>query len=173
MYEKILSITEGVSMEVEGSKVKATGPKGTVERTFLTRGIDIQKSDDNIKVSADSDRKTQRASVGSIAAHIRNMMKGATDGYTYKLRVVFSHFPITVKVEKGKVVIQNFMGERKPRTADIRGNVQVKVDGQDITVTGTDIEEVSGTASRIELATRISGYDKKIFQDGVWLVSRE
>jgi large subunit ribosomal protein L6 len=100
------------------------------------------------------------------------MMIGVTKGYTYKLKVVFSHFPVTVKVDKDKVLIQNFLGERKPRVAKIVGNAQVKVEGQDITVTGIDIDEVSQTASNIELACRITGYDRKIFQDGIWIVSK-
>jgi len=125
-----------------------------------------------VKVSSKRDNKTYRALVGATLAHIRNMMTGVTKGYTYKLRTVFSHFPITVKAEKDKVLIQNFLGERKPRVAKIVGRAEVKIEGQDITVTGIDIDEVSQTASNIELATRISGYDKRIFQDGCWIVSK-
>lgn len=172
MYEKSILIMENVNVDIDNGKVKVSGPKGTLEKSFKLKNIAIEKVDNKIKVSSESDKRTYRALVGTILAHIRNMMIGVTKGYTYKLKVVFSHFPVTVKVDKDKVLIQNFLGERKPRVAKIVGNAQVKVEGQDITVTGIDIDEVSQTASNIELACRITGYDRKIFQDGIWIVSK-
>ncbi len=171
-YEQSMPVTEGVAVEIAGKKVKVSGPKGNLEREFPVKDLKIEKVENKVKVSSESDRKTQRAIVGATLAHIRNMMTGVTKGYTYKLKILFSHFPMTVKLEKDKVVIQNFLGERKPRVAEIMGKAQVKIDGQDITVTGIDIDEVSQTAGRLELSTRISGYDRKTFEDGIWLCSK-
>ena len=171
MYEKSTPILEGVNIELSGNKVKVSGTKGNIEKTFPNY-LSIEKDDGRIKVSSKSDKKKQRAIVGTTLAHIRNMIEGVKDGYIYKLKVVFSHFPTTVKVEKDKVIIQNFVGERKPRTAKVVGDSKVDVKNQDITVSGIDIDEVSQTAGNIELATRITGYDKKIFQDGIWITSK-
>ncbi len=173
MYEQELTIPENVSVEVSVSKVKVKGQKGELEKSFeLMKDMKIEKDGKKIKVSCESDRKKERALVGTFLAHIRNMVNGVANGYTYKLRVVYSHFPITVKLEKGKVIIQNFLGERKNRTADIVGKTDVKIQESEITVSGIDIDEVSQTAANIERATRIVGYDKKIFQDGVYIVSK-
>jgi len=100
------------------------------------------------------------------------MITGATKGYSYRLKVVFSHFPVTVKVEGDKVLIQNFLGERTPRIAKIAGQAKVEAKGQDITVTGIDLEDVGLTASSIEQATRIVGYDRRRFPDGIFLTAR-
>ena len=111
--------------------------------------------------------------MGTIIAHIRNMIKGVKEGYTYHLKIVYNHFPMTVKVEGDKVVTQNFIGERTPRIAKIAGNTQVKIEGQDVTVTGSDIEDVGLTAGSIELSCRIVGYDKRRFSDGIYIQGRE
>jgi large subunit ribosomal protein L6 len=174
MYFKELQIPEGVSVDVAGNKLKVVGPKGEIQREFqLTKDVKIEKQENKIKVYSESERRKVKALVGTIAGHIGNMFTGVTKGFTYKLKIVFSHFPITVKVDKDKVLIQNFLGERKPRVAKIVGNVQVKVDGADVTVSGIDLDDVGTTASNLEQATRIKGYDKRVFQDGIWIVGRE
>lgn len=174
MYSKEVNIPEEVKVEINGNEVKVTGPKGELKRKFdLIDGIKIEKVENKIKVSAESERRKIKAKVGTIAAHIRNMIKGVLQGFTYRLKVVYAHFPITVKVEGDKVLIQNFLGERVPRVAKIVGNTQVKVEKDEIIVSGIDIEEVGQTAANIEQACRIRGRDRKIFQDGIWIVGRE
>lgn len=172
MVSAEVRIPENVKVEVEGKKVKVSGEKGELERSFNERDIEIKIEGEKIVVSANSDRKKLKALVGTIAAHIRNMIEGVTKGFTYKLRVVYSHFPVTVKVEGDKVLIQNFLGERVPRVAKIVGKTQVKVEGQEITVSGINIEEVGQTAANIEQACRIVGYDRRKFMDGIYIVSK-
>ena len=41
------------------------------------------------------------------------------------MKVVYAHFPITVKVEGRKILIENFQGERAPRITHIVGNTKV------------------------------------------------
>lgn len=171
MYSKEFSISDGVSVEVDGNKIRISGDRGELKREFkLAHDIEIRKEDKKITVASEfSDRKT-KALVGTIIAHIRNMIKGVKEGYTYRMKIVYSHFPMTVKVDGNKVVTQNFIGERTPRIANIIGNTQVKIEGQDVIITGNDLEEVGSTASNIELSCRIVGYDKRRFSDGIYLV---
>ncbi|TAL46672.1 50S ribosomal protein L6 [archaeon] len=173
MMSKEIVIPQGVTVEIYGNKVKTSGTKGQVERQFqLEKDMKIEMADGKVKVSSEGDRRSSKALIGTLIAHIKNMMTGVTQGFTYKLRSVSAHFPMTVKVEGSRVTIANFLGERTPRIANIISGVQVKIEGQDLTVTGIDLEKVSQTAANIELATRIVGYDKRIFQDGVYIVSK-
>ncbi len=170
MYSREFSIPEGVTIEVDNNKVKVSGSKGEIKKEFkLTYNTKIQKQDKKIVVSSESEERKAKALVGTIAAHLRNMSKGVTEGYTYKMKIVYSHFPMTVKIDGNKVVTQNFIGERTLRTAKIIGNTQVKIEGQDMTITGIDLDEVGATASNIELSCRIVGYDKRRFNDGIFL----
>lgn len=172
MYSKEITLPEGVTAEVDENKVKVSGDKGELKRGFkIAHGVKIQKQDNKIIVASESSHRKTKALVGTTIAHIRNMIKGLTEGYTYKMKITYSHFPMNVKVDGDKVVTQNFLGERTPRIAKIAGNTQVKIEGQDVTVTGNDIEEVGLTASCIEQSCRIVGYDKRRFSDGIYLVS--
>jgi large subunit ribosomal protein L6 len=171
--ERELPIPEGVTVEIEGKRVKVSGPKGTLKKKFkYFFDIKITKKENKVVVTSPSDRKKVRAMVGTIIAHIRNMVKGVTEGYTYRMRVVYSHFPITVKVEGDKVLIQNFLGESVPRVAKIVGDTKIEVKGQDIILTGCDKEAVGQTCGNIEQACRISKYDRRVFQDGIYIVEK-
>lgn len=171
MYSREFSVPEGVLIEIDSNKVKVSGSKGEIKKEFkLIFNTKIQKQDKKIVVSSESDRRKAKALVGTIIAHIRNMSKGVMEGYIYKMKIVYSHFPMTVKIDGNKIVTQNFIGERTTRTAKIVGNAQVKIEGQDMTISGIDIDEVGSTASNIELSCRIVGYDKRRFSDGIYLV---
>jgi len=174
MVEKFIDIPEGVTVEVDGKTVRVSGEKGTLERTFkYVWDIKIEKKDNKIVVSSPSERRKIKAMVGTIIAHIRNMIKGVTQGYKYKLKVVYKHFPITVKVEGDKVLIHNFLGERTVRVAKIVGDTKVEVKGKDIEVTGINVEDVAQTAANIEQACRITKYDRRVFVDGIFIVGKE
>jgi len=178
MYEKQLEIPEGVNIDIEKMKVVVSGAKGTINREFIgVFGVKIEKGEDGktIKVSTESDIRKQKASVGSIIAHIKNMANGVTEGYTAKLKVIYSHFPVTIKIDdaQNKIFIQNFIGEKTPRVAKIVGEqTKVEVKGADITVTGINVEEVGQTAANMEQATRIRDKDRKVFQDGIFITEK-
>jgi len=167
--EKELIIPDNVKVEIQNKHVKVSGQKGENGKEFkFFFDVKIEKKDNKIVVTSSSDRKKIKALVGTIIAHIKNMIKGVTEGYTYKMKVVYSHFPVTVKVEGKGVQIHNFLGEKVPRSADIVGNTKVEVNGQDIILTGPSKEDVGQTCANIEQACRISKYDRRIFQDGVY-----
>ncbi len=173
MYFKELQVPADVKVEFSGNIVKASGPKGALEKKLeLIKDIKIEVAENKVKVSSENERRKVKALIGTTVAHIKNAVEGVSKGFTYRLRVVYSHFPITVKIEGNRFLIQNFIGERVPRVAKIIGKTQVKLEGSDVIVTGIDLDEVSHTASRIEQACRIVGYDKKKFMDGIYIVSK-
>ncbi|MEM3356509.1 MAG: 50S ribosomal protein L6, partial [Candidatus Bathyarchaeia archaeon] len=108
-----------------------------------------------VRVWAAWPRKKEAAMVGTIYSHIQNMITGVEKGFSYKLKIVFSHFPISVKVQDKAVVIENFTGERRARKAKIIGDVKVKVQSEDVVVEGINLEDVSQTAANIEQATKV------------------
>ena len=105
-------------------------------------------------------------------AHINNLIRGIKEGFTYKLKICSSHFPMSVSVEGDEVIIKNFLGERAPRKAKIMEGVKVEISDDIINVYGVDKEKTGQTAVRIEQATRIKKRDKRIFQDGIYLIEK-
>jgi large subunit ribosomal protein L6 len=87
-----------------------------------------------------------------------------------KMKIIYSHFPVTIKIEGNKFFIQNFLGEKLSRIADIVGNTKIEVNGQDITITGPSKDDVGQTCGNIEIATKITKYDRRVFQDGIYRI---
>ena len=104
------------------------------------------------------------------------MVKGLDEGFEYRLKAVFSHFPMTLKVEGNKLTITNMLGEKVPRVAKLPwtpSEVQVKIEGKsDIIVTGADREKVGQTAANIERACKVKKRDPRVFQDGIYITSK-
>ncbi|MEN3000032.1 MAG: 50S ribosomal protein L6 [Acidilobaceae archaeon] len=169
-----VEVPEGVTAEVAGAVVRVRGPKGELARDFShARGVIISQRDGKIVVESFFPSSREKATVGAVAAHIENMILGVTRGFRYKLKVIYVHYPISVKVEKGKVSITNLVGEKYVRKVDIPQGVKVSVSGQDVIVEGIDVENVAQTAARIEEVTRIRGKDRRKFSDGIYIYARE
>ncbi len=169
---KTLQIPEDVEVTLEGKKVTVKGVKGTLTRDFSYAPIKLELNDKTIRIWAEWPRKKEAALVGTIYSHIQNMITGVRKGFTYKLKIVFSHFPISVKVKDKKVLIENFTGERNPRKAKIIGDVKIKVQSEDIIIQGINLEDVSQTAANIEQATKVKNKDPRVFLDGIYVYER-
>ena len=168
--KKILIIPEDVRIVMENNTVSVSGPNGTIIRTLWYPGIEINMIDKEIIIDSSNPRKKQQAMVGTITSHISNMIKGVTIGYTYTMKMVYSHFPIQLKVEGTYIKIGNFLGEKKQRKAKILGDTKVEIKGDEVVVTGINKEDVGQTAANIQQATKIKGFDPRVFQDGIYMV---
>ena len=164
-----LEIPQGIEVRVEHNKVFIKGPKGSLEREFLSKSIVISKDGNLIKFTANKRNKTM---MNTFMAHIRNMLNGVVNGYSYSLKVCSGHFPITVALKGNELSVKNFLGEKIPRVVKINSDVKVKVEGDKITVEGIDIEKTGQCAASIEQSTRITNRDRRIFQDGIWITSK-
>jgi large subunit ribosomal protein L6 len=169
---KTIQVPNDVDVTLEGKKVTVKGARGTLTRDFTYAPISIELDEKNIRIWTEWPNKKETAMVGTICSHIRNMIVGVSKGFTNKLKIVFSHFPISVKVKDKTVLIENFTGERNPRKTKIVGNTQVKVQTEDIIVQGIDLEDVSQTAANIEQATKVKRKDPRIFLDGIYVYER-
>jgi large subunit ribosomal protein L6 len=170
--KKEIKISEGVEVILEGSKIIVKGKKVILERTLPHPKIRFEKKDNSIIVYCKTPRKKEGGLIGTFAGHIKNMIEGATNGFTYEMKLVYAHFPVKTSVKGKEFIIENFLGERTPRKAKILGETKVEIKGEKIILTGPDIEKVSQTAANIEKATKIRNKDPRVFQDGIYIVRK-
>ena len=141
--EHTVEIPEGITASIDGDTVTITGPKGSVSRDFVSARHDIFQEGGALIVRVDIPRRKERALAGTWNAHLKNMVKGVNDGFTYTLKALYSHFPMTLAVKGNKFIVNNYFGERVPRSAAILDGVQVKVQNKtEVVVTGIDKEAV-------------------------------
>lgn len=167
-----IEIPENVEINIDKGIVSVKGPKGAVTKNLLSPRIKISVKDKGVLIESKKATKREKKMIGTFKAHIKNMIKGALEGFSYKLKICSSHFPITAGVENNQFVVKNFLGESIPRSVGIKEGVNIKIEGSDIVIESTDKELAGQTAASIEKLCKIKGRDKRIFQDGIWLVSK-
>ncbi|MFB6087215.1 MAG: 50S ribosomal protein L6 [Haloarculaceae archaeon] len=179
-----LQLPDDVSAELDHFDLTVEGPNGSVTRRLWYPDVSVSVEDvptssdgdgetvEAVVIESDEDDAKTMSTLGTFESHVRNMFHGVTEGWEYKMEVFYSHFPMQVETENGEIVIENFLGERAPRRTDIHGDTDVQVDGEEITLSGPDIEAVGQTAADIEQLTRVSDKDARIFQDGVYITQK-
>ncbi len=170
--EEKIEIPDDVNVEKRKDELKVSGENGEVKKKFDHPRINVSVKGDEINVSVEEPSKKEKALAGTYRSHIENMVKGAQEDFVYKLKIIYSHFPMEVTSEDEEVVIKNFVGENKPRRAKIIGPTEVKIEGDQVVVKGPDKETVAQTASNIESATKISKADPRVFQDGIYITEK-
>ncbi len=169
-----LEIPEGISVSLEERTISVKGKLGTVKNDFTKLPAFLTIENNILKIEPYGTRRKDFAISKTAQSIINNMIKGVQNGYKYRMKIVFAHFPITVKIKDGKVHVENFFGERKARISNIVGDsTKVAIEGDDIVITGPHLEHVSQTAANIELSTRVKNKDQRVFLDGVYVYSRE
>jgi len=161
-----------VSAEIDHLDLTIDGPNGSVTRRLWYPDITVSVADDAVVVESDETDAKTTATMGTFQSHVENMIHGVTEGWEYEMEVFYSHFPMQVAAEGSEVVIENFLGERAPRRTPIRGDTDVEIDGERITLRGPDIEAVGQTAADIEQLTRVTDKDVRVFQDGAYITQK-
>lgn len=167
-----IQLPDAVTASFEDNTLHVKGEKAELSRVFSRPDFTISVANDTISIECKKERREQKSLIGTYVAHINNMIRGVTNGFEYQMKTVYSHFPIKTNIEGNMVVIQNFLGERAPRKALILDGVTVEAKGDDITVKGINKEKVGQTVANIERATSVSRRDIRVFQDGIYRISR-
>ena len=165
-----IKIPDDVKVTIENDTILIKGEKGELKRYFSHPKIELKINNKVLEIHGKNIRRKEKAILGTISAHINNMIKGVTKGYEYKMKTVFSHFPIKTMIEGNQFIIQNFLGERSPRRVEVLQGVTVEIKGEFVTLKGIDKEKVGQTVANIERATMVKNRDIRVFQDGVYLV---
>src|SRR5208282_3456843 len=149
-----VEIPKGVTLTVDGRTLRAKGKLGTIVRPFPSDALvlTVQGTEVSLELRLPSHRKRSQALLRTWAAHIANIAGGLTRGE--------------------ELLIENFLGEKHPRSTHLLHGTKAVVEGEIVTITGNDVEQVGQSAANVERATRIREYDPRVFQDGIYLIER-
>lgn len=167
-----VKIPENIEISLEENKLKIKGPEGEIEKKFDFGKLEVKLEKNNFKIGSKKATKNNKKMMNTIAAHIKNMIKGVQEKFEYKLKICFGHFPLTVKQEDNKVIIKNFLGEKINREVKILEGAEVEIGKEIITIKSVNKEIAGQTAANFETATKIKGRDRRIFQDGIYITNK-
>ncbi|KAB1198579.1 MULTISPECIES: 50S ribosomal protein L6 [Haloferax] len=167
-----IEIPDEVTAEVDNLELTVEGSNGSVTKRLWYPNVSVTVEDGSVVIETDVENAKTNATIGTFESHVNNMLYGVTEGWEYQMEVHYAHFPMQVNVEGDEVVIKNFLGEKSPRRAQVRGDTQVQVDGEDVTLSGPSKEDVGQTAADIEQLTRVTDKDTRVFTDGVYITQK-
>lgn len=169
-----IEVPKSVKAEIRDNVITIEGRLGKLRKDITKIPVNVLIQDNKIVIRPYGARKKDLAITNTARSIIENMIIGVEKGFTYKLKIVSAHFPMSVKLKGDKVNVENYFGERAPRTSQIVGETtKVTVSGEDVIVQGPSLDDVSQTAANIELSTNMKGKDHRVFLDGLYVYSKE
>jgi large subunit ribosomal protein L6 len=168
-----IEIPEGLVASLEGDEIVMK--KGDKElRRKLDPRFEVKVEGSKVMLNSSKTTRREKRMFGTVKAHIRNMIRGLTEGFKYELEVANVHFPMNVSYDKesNDLVVKNFLGEKKDRRIRLTEDVDVNVNKNIVEVTSHNIERAGQAATNIEKGTRVRNKDRRIYQDGIYIVKK-
>ncbi len=142
---QIIAVPDGVSVAIEGARVKIKGPKGEMEREFHP-SMEIVHENGELRVSRPSDRRDHRALHGLTGSLLAAMVKGVVDGFVKRLEIV----GIGYRAEAAGKALRFHLGYSHPVTYDPPEGVTLAAESPTlVSVSGVDKEKVGQAAAEI------------------------
>jgi large subunit ribosomal protein L6 len=153
---KIIVIPDAVKVDLKGNFVTVTGPKGTLERTFLPE-IEFVAEGNTIAVKCRDNSKRTRAFSGLCRTLLDNMIIGTTNGFVKKLLIEGVGYKAALK---GKTIHLN-VGFSNPVLFDLPEGINAKVEKTEINLDSIDKELLGQTAAQIRAIKKPEPYKGK------------
>jgi large subunit ribosomal protein L6 len=141
---KVLPLPKGVTLAQKAGLVSVKGPKGELTKAIPT-GVSIKTEADKITVVRENDERQNRAKHGLMRAHLANMVKGVTDGWTRELEIN----GVGYRAEVAGDTMTMALGYSHPVVFKLPKGVTAKVDKNKVTLTSADRDLVGQTAAKV------------------------
>lgn len=152
-----IAIPDKVKVDLSGSQVTVTGPKGTLVETF-NPDMTVAVEDGTITVNRPSDKPEHRALHGLTRALVNNMIVGVTEGYEKVLTIVGVGYRASMQ---GKALNLQ-LGFSHPVTVEPPEGITLTVDGNTtVKVNGIDKQQVGQVAANIRAFRKPEPYKGK------------
>jgi large subunit ribosomal protein L6 len=170
--ENIVEVPLDIAVKIENEKV--IFEKGDVKQIVPYNHVyvSVEYKDNKLTIKPNNKKKPFLSVSNTIKKIINNAIEGFTKDFVCKMQIVYSHFPITVKIDGNKFIINNFYGEKKQRVVAISPGVKIEVDGKEITLSGKNKQTVGHVAGSIESKTKLKDKDYRVFDDGIYIVEK-
>ncbi len=172
IHEAKIEVPDKVKVSESHRILSVEGPLGKTRKNFKKIPVDLKVEGKNITIKSLGTRKKDYAIFKTAESLVNTLVKGVQTGYTFKMKIVYAHFPITVKVKDGNIHVENFQGERAPRVSKIFGDAKVVAKGDDVIITGPVLTDVSQTAASLQQNTKVKNKDSRVFLDGIYLFEK-
>lgn len=165
-----MEIPKDIEVEVKNNEIYAKKDGNEIRKRFPK--VLVEKHENKIIMKTKRATKREKKQINTIYSHIENIFQGLKKKFIYKLQICSVHFPMNVSIKEDEIIIKNFLGETKERKAKILPHADVKIEKDIITVESVNKEAAGQTAANIEKAAEQKKRDKRIFQDGIFMIEK-
>jgi large subunit ribosomal protein L6 len=141
---KILPLPKGVTVSQKNGAVGVKGPKGELSKP-MPAGISFKIEGDKLQVLRADDSRENRSKHGLMRAHLANMVKGVTDGWTRELEIN----GVGYRAEVTSDVLTMALGYSHPVVFKLPKGVGAKVEKNRIMLSGADRDLLGQTAAKV------------------------
>lgn len=166
--KKGIVIPEGTTVSVSGDSVSVKGPHGELTKK-ISYLINVLISENNISFSTKNNSLEARSSLGTTAAHIKNMIKGVNEKYTKKLILE----GVGYKMEVQGNSIKFALGFSHPVILSIPEGLNVSIEKGNMTITGIDKDLLGGFAAKVRSLKEPEPYKGKGFRYDNEIIKRK
>ena len=156
-----ITITEGVTVTLEGNVVSVKGKLGELSQEIDT-AVTVKIDGDSITLSRESDNKDHRSLHGLYRALIANMIEGVTNGFSKKLefrgvgyRAAVAGNALDISTGYSHNIVFEIPSELKVTAETVKGKAPV------VTVSGVDKQLVGAYAARVRAERKPEPYKGK------------
>lgn len=151
-----IEIKDGVTVSVDGSKIKVSGPKGELERNIVKQ-LSVEVKDNQVLITPKKENRESRRLHGLFRTLIFNMIIGVSEGF--KKQLEFNGVGFRAATEGRDLVMH--LGFSHPIKYTPAESLEIKVEKNIITVSGTDKELVGQAAAEIRSLKKPEPYKGK------------
>ncbi|HCP08400.1 MAG TPA: 50S ribosomal protein L6 [Candidatus Moranbacteria bacterium] len=157
--KKTIEIPDGVEVKLHNNRLEVKGSRGTLEMV-VHHEVEIKIVEKEINVEKTGKSKKAPAIWGLTRALIDNMIVGVKDGYKKQLELQGVGFRMAVAGKK----ITMALGFSHPVIVDVPAELEVKIEGAVLEVTGADKQQVGQFAANIRKLKPVEPYKGKGFR---------
>lgn len=157
--KQIIDLPSGVTCTLVDGLITIKGPKGELSKIFLPNVI-VTNENNKISFAPKKEDLFSRALWGTYASHVKNMVKGVTEGFTKKLILEGVGFKSEVKGAN----LDLALGFSHPVSVSIPKGLTVTAEKNNITISGIDKEEVGQFSAKVRALKKPEPYKGKGFR---------
>lgn len=151
-----IAIPQKTEVTVSGDAISVKGPKGTLVKP-THRLISVEVKPEGVQVAVRGTSLEGKALVGTYASHVRNMLRGVTEGYKKTLFIEGVGYKWDVAGKKLNLAL----GFSHPVSVDIPEGLALKVEKGALVIEGFDKEAVGQFAANIRALKKPEPYKGK------------
>jgi large subunit ribosomal protein L6 len=151
-----IKIPKNVQVSFDTGTILIKGPKGELSRLFR-KDVNLGVSDEEVSLTLPKETILAKALIGTYASHIKNMIKGVTEGFEKKLIIEGVGYRAAME---GNILVLS-VGFSHQVKLEIPKDLSVTVEKNVIRIVGIDKELVGSFSSKIRMVKKPEPYKGK------------